>query len=230
VADVGRAAHLAPANITERTRAWDAGQLTPMRSIGLTGGIASGKSTVVEQLRELGAATIDADLLGHQTYEPGTETFKQVVAAFGEDLVAEDGTIDRRKLGPKVFGHPDGMKRLTDIVWPGIRALAEAELSRLSADGTNVAVLEAAVLIEAEWQDLVDEVWVVSVAPEAARERLMARNGFSAEEADKRIQSQISNQERLGHADVVIDTDCPISEVPVRVRDAWDRLQARIDA
>ena len=72
--------------------------------------------------------------------------------------------------------------------------------------------------------------WVVAVAPEAARERLMARNGFSAEEADKRIQSQISNDERLGHAHVVIDTDCPISEVPVRVRDAWDRLQARIDA
>ena len=211
-------------------RAWDAGQLTPMRSIGLTGGIASGKSTVVEQLRELGAATIDADRLGHQTYEPDTDTFHAVVAAFGDDIVAPDGSIDRAKLGPKVFGHPDGMKRLTDIVWPGIRALAEAELARLDADGADVAVLEAAVLIEAEWQDLVDEVWVVAVAPEAARERLMARNGFSAEEADKRIQSQISNQERLSHAHVVIDTDCAIDEVPVRVRDAWDRLQARIDA
>ena len=201
-----------------------------MRSIGLTGGIASGKSTVVEQLRELGAATIDADKLGHQTYEPGTDTFHAVVAAFGDDIVAPDGSIDRAKLGPKVFGHPDGMKRLTDIVWPGIRALAEAELARLDADGTDVAVLEAAVLIEAEWQDLVDEVWVVAVAPEAARERLMARNGFSAEEADKRIQSQISNQERLSHAHIVIDTDCPIDEVPIRVRDAWSRLQARIDA
>ncbi len=197
-----------------------------MRSIGLTGGIASGKSTVVNQLRELGAATIDADILGHQTYEPGTETFSQVVAAFGEDLVAEDGTIDRSKLGPKVFGHPDGMKRLTDIVWPGIRALAEAELSRLEAAGTEVAVLEAAVMIEAGWQDLVDEVWVVAVSRDTARERLMARNNFSAEEADKRIDSQISNDERLKHADVLISNDCSMEVASGRVSRAWAGMQS----
>lgn len=199
-----------------------------MRSIGLTGGIASGKSTVVEALRGLGAETIDADRLGHQTYEPGTDTFKAVVAAFGDELVAEDGTIDRRVLGGKVFGKPDELKRLTDIVWPGIRALAAAELKRLAGAGTEVAVLEAAVLIEAEWQDLVDEVWVVSVAPEAARDRLMARNDMSAEDADARIASQISNQERLAHADVVIETDCPIEEVGGRVEAAWNKLNARI--
>ena len=199
-----------------------------MRSIGLTGGIASGKSTVVEALRELGAETIDADRLGHQTYEPGTGTFKAVVEAFGDELVAEDGTIDRRVLGGKVFGKPDELKRLTDIVWPGIRALAAAELERLAEAGTGVAVLEAAVLIEAEWQDLVDEVWVVSVAPEAARDRLMARNDMSAEDADARIASQISNQERLAHADVVIETDCPIEEVRGRVEAAWNELNARI--
>ncbi len=199
-----------------------------MRSIGLTGGIASGKSTVVEALRGLGAETIDADRLGHQTYEPGTGTFKAVVEAFGDELVAEDGTIDRRVLGGKVFGKPDELKRLTDIVWPGIRALAAAELERLAEAGTAVAVLEAAVLIEAEWQDLVDEVWVVSVAPEAARDRLMARNDMSAEDADARIASQISNQERLAHADVVIETDCPIEEVRGRVEAAWNELNARI--
>ena len=140
-----------------------------MHSIGLTGGIASGKSTVVELLQELGAATIDADRLGHQTYEPGTDTFAAVVAAFGGEIVAADGSIDRRALGGKVFGQPDQLKRLTDIVWPGIRSLAAAELQRLEAQGEQVAVLEAAVLIEAEWQDLVDEVWVVSVSAEAAR-------------------------------------------------------------
>ena len=201
-----------------------------MRSIGLTGGIASGKSTVVNQLRELGAATIDADLLGHQTYEPGSETFRQVVAAFGEDLVAEDGTIDRSKLGPKVFGHPDGMKRLTDIVWPGIRALAEAELARLEAAGTGVAVLEAAVMIEAGWQDLVDEVWVVAVSRDTARERLMARNNFSAEEADKRIDSQITNDERLKHADVVISNDCSMETAAARVARAWAGMRAESQA
>lgn len=198
-----------------------------MRSIGLTGGIASGKSTVVELLREFGAATIDADKLGHQTYEPGTDTFRAVVAAFGDELVAEDGTIDRRVLGGKVFGKPDELKRLTDIVWPGIRALAAAELQRLDAAGTEVAVLEAAVLIEAEWQDLVDEVWVVSVSPDAARERLMARNDMSAEDADARISSQLSNDERLRHADIVLDTDCPLDEVRGRVEAAWTALAER---
>lgn len=198
-----------------------------MRSIGLTGGIASGKSTVVELLREFGAATIDADKLGHQTYEPGSDTFRAVVAAFGDELVAEDGTIDRRVLGGKVFGKPDELKRLTDIVWPGIRALAAAELQRLDASGTEVAVLEAAVLIEAEWQDLVDEVWVVSVSADAARERLMARNNMSAEDADARISSQLSNDERLRHADIVLDTDCPLDEVRGRVEAAWTALAER---
>lgn len=198
-----------------------------MRSIGLTGGIASGKSTVVELLREFGAATIDADKLGHQTYEPGTDTFRAVVAAFGDELVAEDGTIDRRVLGGKVFGKPDELQRLTDIVWPGIRALAAAELQRLAGEGTEVAVLEAAVLIEAEWQDLVDEVWVVSVSPDAARERLMARNNMSAEDADARISSQLSNDERLRHADIVLDTDCPLDEVRGRVEAAWTALAER---
>ena len=198
-----------------------------MRSIGLTGGIASGKSTVVELLREFGAATIDADKLGHQTYEPGTDTFNAVVAAFGDELVADDGTIDRRVLGGKVFGKPDELKRLTDIVWPGIRALAAAELQRLAAEGTEIAVLEAAVLIEAEWQDLVDEVWVVSVSPDAARERLMARNNMSAEDADARINSQLSNDERLRHADIVLDTDCPLDEVRGRVEAAWTALAQR---
>ncbi len=201
-----------------------------MRSIGLTGGIASGKSTVVGLLQEFGAATIDADRLGHQTYEPGSDTFAAVVAAFGDELVADDGTIDRRVLGGKVFGQPDQLKRLTDIVWPGIRALAADELARLEGEGAEVAVLEAAVLIEAEWQDLVDEVWVVSVLPQAARERLMARNNMSAEDADARINSQLSNDARLTHADVVIDTDCALEEVRGRVEAAWNELANRSDA
>lgn len=201
-----------------------------MRSIGLTGGIASGKSTVSQVLAELGAILIDADKLGHATYEPGTETFRQVVAAFGDDLVAADGTIDRRVLGGKVFGRPDELKRLTEIVWPGIRRLADARLRELAADGAAVVILEAAVLIEAAWQDLVDEVWVVTVPPAVARERLIARNGFSAEEADRRIASQITTEEREAHADVLISTDCTLEDVRRRVQDAWAALQARAGA
>jgi len=195
-----------------------------MRSIGLTGGIASGKSTVTQQLVQYGAAAIDADKLGHQTYEPGTDTFQQVVHAFGQDIVAPDGTIDRAKLGPKVFGQPDGMKRLTDIVWPGIRALAQAELQRLQQNGADIAVLEAAVLIEAQWQDLVDEVWVVAVSRDTAKQRLIARNNLSPEDADKRIDSQISNDQRLKHADVLISNDCSPEQTQQRVQRAWTAL------
>ncbi len=199
-----------------------------MRSIGLTGGIASGKSTVSKTLADHGAALIDADLLGHRTYEPGSETFDQVVERFGADLVGEDGQIDRKILGGKVFGEPDGMKKLTDIVWPGIRRLATEELQRLASEGTEVAILEAAVMIEAGWQDLVDEVWVVTVPPETARERLMERNGLSAEDADKRINSQLTNDERSKHADVIISTDFSFDEVTNRVNEVWSALQERI--
>ncbi len=199
-----------------------------MHSIGLTGGIASGKSTVSGILTTLSARIIDADKLGHRTYEPGARTYQQVRAAFGPDVVAADGSIDRKILGSKVFGRPDQMKRLTDAVWPGIRELARQDLDALARDGVAVAVLEAAVLIEAGWQDLVDEVWVVTVPPDVARQRLMARNGFTAAEADARIQSQISNAERLAHADVVLDTNGSLAEVEHRVRHAWEDLRQRM--
>ena len=117
-----------------------------MHVIGLTGGIASGKSTVTKFFRDRNIPVLDADILGHRTYEPGTDTFRAVVATFGDDLVAPDGTIDRRVLGGKVFGKPEELKKLTDIVWPGIRRLASAELSELEVGGTQLAVLEAAVL------------------------------------------------------------------------------------
>jgi dephospho-CoA kinase len=198
-----------------------------LHKIGLTGGIASGKTTVSKLLAEKGAQIIDADVLGWRTYEPGTGTFAKVVETFGDDLVAADGTIDRKVLGGKVFGKPDQMKRLTDIVWPGIRALADEELARLAAGDTQVALLEAAVLIEASWLDLVDEVWVTLVDPAVARERLMARNGWSAEEADARINSQLTNEQRLAHADVVIRNNGSVADLEREVETAWSALQAR---
>ncbi|MBT5774318.1 MAG: dephospho-CoA kinase, partial [Dehalococcoidia bacterium] len=102
-----------------------------MTIIGLTGGIASGKSTASERLKELGGLVVDADRLGHRVYDPGTPGFEKIVNAFGHDLVAEDGSIDRRILGGKVFGAPDEMKRLTDIAWPEIRRMAGEEFAKL---------------------------------------------------------------------------------------------------
>ena len=112
--------------------------------VGLTGGICAGKSTVGSFLQSEGFTVIDCDKLGHKTYLPGTETFKQLVATFGEELVDAEGQINRKVLGGKVFGKPEEMKKLTDIVWPGIRHLIEEEL----AQATGVVFVEAAVLFE----------------------------------------------------------------------------------
>ena len=117
--------------------------------IGLTGGIASGKSTAAKRLGEWGAHVIDADKLGHRAYEKNSAAFAAVVAEFGDDVVGADGEIDRRVLGGKVFGAPDRLKALTDIVWPAIHDMASAEIETVKkAEPMRTIVLEAAVLIE----------------------------------------------------------------------------------
>ncbi|MAT83268.1 MAG: dephospho-CoA kinase [Gammaproteobacteria bacterium] len=193
--------------------------------IGLTGGIASGKSTAARYLEQLGASVIDADKLGHRVYEPGTAGFRAVVHAFGDDIVGDDGLIDRRALGGKVFGDPDALKRLTDIVWPEIRALAEAEMAaQLAEDPGRVVVLEAAVLFEAGWQDAVDEVWTVVVAPEVAVARACARDGLSEEDVRRRLDAQMSNDERRAMADVVIDNSGDTETLLARLDREWLRV------
>ena len=196
--------------------------------IGLTGGIASGKTTAAEQLAELGGTVIDADRLGHRAYEPNSPAFEKIVNEFGHDVVADDGTINRQILGGKVFGDAEQMLRLTNIVWPEIHRLAKTDISECRRSGAEVVVLEAAVLIEAEWLDLVDEVWVVSVKPPVARERLMARNKLSEEQAQARLDSQISNRKREEHADVKVENSGDPAQFERRITFQWKRLQKRI--
>lgn len=196
-------------------------------AIGLTGGIASGKSVISSLLAERGALIVDADRLGHESYRAGTETFRRVVETFGRDIVGEDGEIDRKRLGAKVFGDAGARKRLEAIVWPAIREMARERIEEARRQGVPVVVLEAAVLIEAGWQDLVDEVWVAEVEPETAIERLASRNGLSREQAEARLRAQLSNEERRRHADVVIENNGTLDDLRRRVDEAWARLRER---
>ena len=199
-----------------------------MRVIGLTGGIASGKSLVSQQLAERGAVVIDADKVGHEAYRKGTETFQAVVDAFGSDVVGADGEVDRKALGAKVFADPEARQRLEAIVWPAMRRMMEERLAELRAQNTDVAVLEAALLIEADWLPLADEVWLVTASPETARRRLMKRNGLTAEAAEARLRAQLTNEKRRSYADVVIENDGSRDELRRAAGQAWSKLEMRV--
>lgn len=200
-----------------------------MTVIGLTGGIASGKSTASKLLQALGAVIIDADKLGHRVYEPGTTGFQKVVNAFGHDIVDKDGQIDRRILGGKVFGAPEEMDRLTAISWPEIRRMAIEEIADARArDRDAIIVLEAAVLFEAGWEDLCDEVWAVTTKVATAVERLRERNGLSEAQAMARIDSQMSNRERQERSDVRIDNSDDLEKFERRIERQWRALHKRI--
>lgn len=193
--------------------------------ICLTGGIASGKSTAARFLKEQGAHVIDADVLGHRSYEPGSPAHAQIVETFGHDVLAAGGTIDRKALGAKVFGKPDELKKLTDIVWPEIRRLAEQEIARVRAAGNaRVIVLEAAVLFEAGWQDLGEEVWVNIVDREVAIARATQRDNTPRATIEKRIDAQLSNAERIARADVVIDNNGTPEAMLEQLRKEWERV------
>ena len=195
------------------------------RVICLTGGLASGKSTAARFLKEQGAYVIDADLLGHRTYEPGSDAHARIVAVFGDEVRGADGRIDRKALGARVFGRPEELKKLTDIVWPAIRVLAIEEIERARALGTAPAiVLEAAVLFEAGWQDLGDEVWVNVVDREVAIARATQRDGVAREAIERRLDAQMSNESRAALADVLIDNNGTQDEMLAQLRRQWARI------
>ncbi|MBL7166439.1 MAG: dephospho-CoA kinase [Dehalococcoidales bacterium] len=196
-----------------------------MKVIGLTGGIGSGKSTVSRFLGEMGAVVLDADKVGHQAYQPGTETWKELVAAFGEDIVASDSTIDRRKLGAIVFADPEALARLNRIVHPRMFDMMKARIEEYRGQGTEVIVLEAAILLEANWTPLVDEVWVTVASESTVVQRTRERTGLPEEQIKARIRSQLSNEERSQQAKVVITNDGDLEELRVKVEELWQELR-----
>ena len=196
-----------------------------MKVIGLTGGIGSGKSTVAGFLAELGAVILDADEVGHEAFKPDTEIWREVVAAFGRQVLTPDGNIDRKKLGEVVFGNADSLSRLNQIMHPRMYDMVKAQLEEYRRQGMSVVVLEAPLLLEAGWTSLVDEVWVTTASESTVLRRLHEQKGLSGEEALARIRSQLSSKERVKHANVVINTDCNLDELKSKVKQLWQRLK-----
>ena len=182
--------------------------------MGLTGGIASGKSAVAGMLRELGFHVIDADELAHVVMEPGRAAYDETVREFGKGVLTADGRIDRKKLGAVVFADPAKLKRLNAITHPRVEAEMAQQFSEWEKDGVrDAAFVEAALLVEAGYQKNLDGLVVAWCRPEQQVERLMAR-GFSEVEARRRIAAQMPTEEKLKYATETID--CSISKRETR--------------
>lgn len=193
-----------------------------MRIIGLTGGIASGKSTVAATLGRLGAKVIDADMLAREAVVPGSPALAAIAETFGKGVIGIDGTLDRKKLGELIFGDPDARRLLERITHPEIARLAEAKLAVLRDAGERVVFYMAPLLIEAGARSRVDEVWVVYVDRETQTARLMAREGLTREEAERRIDSQMPMEEKATHGRFVIDNRHGLEETDAQVRKLWE--------
>jgi len=198
--------------------------------IGLTGGIAAGKSNIASDLESFGAGVIDCDKVAHQSYHnPGSPLHQKVLEEFGSDILdPRTQHINRTKLGAKVFGNPSLKSKLESLVWPATNQLVKQEVERLKLEEKRkVIVMEAALLIEAKWHEQVNQVWVSIIPPEEAIKRVMTRNNLSEEDAKKRVASQMTNKERVSHAHVVFCTLWDREITRAQVQKAWVMLNKR---
>jgi dephospho-CoA kinase len=191
--------------------------------VGLTGGIASGKSLVAQELAARGAVVIDADVLAREVVEPGTEGLAAVTARFGQGVLAS-GRLDRARLGHIVFADPEARRDLEQIVHPAVRARA-AELEQ-AAPPDAVVVHVIPLLVETGQQDRFDVVVVVDVDPETQLARLAARDGFDAAQAQARLAAQASREQRRAVADVVIDNTGSVTDLKAQIVPLWQFLTA----
>ncbi|KPC93650.1 dephospho-CoA kinase [Streptomyces albus] len=199
-----------------------------MVKVGLTGGIGAGKSEVSRLLAEHGAVIVDADRIAREVVEPGTPGLAAVVAEFGEEVLAPDGSLDRPRLGSLVFADPDRLAALNAIVHPlvGERS-AELEREAAAADENAVIVHDVPLLTENGLAPLYDTVVVVDASDETRLDRLVRLRGMAEQEARARMAAQATREERLAVADIVIDNDGPIEALPPRVRAVWEQLSGQ---
>ncbi|KAI4501903.1 hypothetical protein M0802_003238 [Mischocyttarus mexicanus] len=192
--------------------------------IGLVGGIASGKSSVAEGLIKLGAGFVNCDKIAHEIYLPRTKGFELLISQFGRRIVDDDGFINRKVLGNIVFNDKKELDKLNKLIWPLILEKAKDKIQCLYSEGYNVIVMEAAVLIQANWQNECHEIWTCIIPPEEAIKRILKRNNLSEEEAKKRITMQPSNVDLVKEANVVFCTMWDRDFTKEQVQNAWDEL------
>jgi dephospho-CoA kinase len=199
-----------------------------MLTIGLTGGIGSGKTTVSKILAELGAPVLDADKVAHSTYAPGAPAYHKVVAAFGSGVLGADGAVDRSKLGPIVFAKPEKLKELTDAVWPATLDALRKAVAEMRGRGEKAPiVVEAAILIEANWMPMFDEIWLVTASRERVIERVERDRGMKPEQTEARIRAQLPDSERVRHASLVIRNDGTLDALRAEVERVWRQALER---
>ena len=197
-----------------------------MLKVGLTGGLASGKSFVGHSLAELGCFLIQADELGHQVIEPGAEAYQGVVALFGREILNADGAIDRRRLAARAFSDPEQLARLNALVHPPVKARERAlvaEFARQHPDG--IALTEAAILVETGSYKDYDRLIVAVCRPEQQVARSMERDGVSREEVLNRLRRQIPLEDKVKYADFVIDTSGSKENTLQQVRAVYESLR-----
>lgn len=194
--------------------------------IGLTGSIASGKSTVSKILEKLGFPIIDADLVARQVVEPGTETLQKIEKIFGSEVIQDDGTMNRERVGALIFSDPAKRKQLNDIIHPAIREEMLLQRSVFLAAGYQTIVMDIPLLFESKLQHFVDKILVVSVTEENQLVRLMDRNGLDEKNAKARISSQLPMSVKEEGADAVIYNNGTLEETTyqlTRILDQWHK-------
>lgn len=180
---------------------------------------------MAKYLGELGAQVINCDLVAHQVYRPGTECHRQVVTEFGQSIISENGEIDRTKLGPIVFGSKEKLDKLNAIVWP---AIAQNVAEQIRVSTADVIVIEAAVLLAAQWQHMCHEVWATICRRDEAIKRIQERNKLTEQQAEQRINAQPSSKYYAGQAHVVFCSMWDVQYTQGQVAKAWELLQQRI--
>ena len=193
-----------------------------MFKIGLTGGIASGKSTVLTYFKDKGIPYIDADIVAREVVEPGTEGLQAIVETFGSHVLHADGTLNREALGAIVFHNEEKRQLLNSCLKTHIRNRIMELTSQYEQGNTPILIYDIPLLIEGEWYTMMDEVWLVYVNEMTQIERLMSRNGYTREDALARINSQMRLDDKRAYADIIVDNNGTPHDLTVQLNTIWN--------